>query len=165
MALCFMVLCWAAAWESSLQAVFSLMYKDSSFSLMLTCECAVQKKRYPKWVLCWPQGPPVRGPMILRLSYSNSTGQIHTWRCFPIYLNGFFEMKLNSMNCLSSSSERESAVFTFFSPSFITKEGKQNKTHNLSLCFSWSKQRLFKSNLEVILKNLFLWADIIEAFL
>ena len=33
-------------------------------------------------------------------------------------------MKLNSMICLSSSSERESAVFTFFSPSFITKEGK-----------------------------------------
>ena len=78
MALCFMVLCWAAAAakENSLQAVFSLMYKDSSFSLLLTCVCAVQKKRYPPWVLCWPQGPPVRGPMILRLSYSNSTGPI-----------------------------------------------------------------------------------------
>ena len=57
------------------------------------------------------------------------------------------------LNCLSSSSERESAVFTFFSPSSITREGKQNKTHNLSLCFSWSKQRPFKSNLEPTLKH------------
>ena len=66
-------------------------------------------------------------------------------------------MKLNSMNCLSSSSERESAVFTFFSPSFVTREGKQNKTHNLSLCFSWSKQRPFKSNLEPTMKHLHVW--------
>ena len=41
-------------------------------------------------------------------------------------------MKLNSMNYLSSSSERESADFTFFSPSSITGE-KINNTHNLSL--------------------------------
>ena len=66
-------------------------------------------------------------------------------------------MRLNSMNCLSSSSERESADFTFFSPSSITREGKQNKTHNLSLCFSWSKQGQFKSNLEPTMKHLQVW--------
>ena len=82
----------------------------------------------------------------------------HRKRCFAIVLNDFYGMTLiKTMNRLSSGCERESAVFTFFSLSFITKAGKQNKTHNLSLCFSWSKQRPFKSNLEPTMKHLHVW--------
>ena len=59
----------------------------------------------------------------------------HRKRCFAIVLNDFYGMMLiKTMNRLSSGCERESAVFTFFSPSFITKSGKtKQNTQPLSL--------------------------------
>ena len=62
------------------------------------------------------------------------------------------------------ASKRESEDFTFFSSSSVIGEGKQNKTHNLSLCFSWSKQWPFKSNLEPTMKHLHVCLTYIGSF-
>ena len=76
-----------------------------------------------------------RNPLLSLLRIHRLLACNHRKRCFAIVLNDFYGMMLiKTMNRLSSGCERESAVFTFFSPSFITKSGKtKQNTQPLSL--------------------------------